>query len=345
MDIGNQIKALRQRRNVTQEAMAQHLGITPQAVSKWECNITTPDISMLPEISAYFGVTIDELFSLSDDTRMDRIQNMLWDVRYLNPADAENERQFLLEKARREPDNPDPHCMLAQLELHLAQEHKSRAREYAEEIIARAPENTYVGCMYLAEAMDGAHYDPRFNLRNELIAYYMAHIEKYPNCVDTYQWLIGQLISDHRLAEAQHYCREMSKIETGFPLTVEKIKIALACRNVEAARALWEQMGRDHPDNFTVWQWIGDFQTQIGDYKAAKESYGRSIELLKKPRYCDPVRALALCCEMDKDIAGAIAARELELVISEEEWRDTTGESVEAIRREIERLKRLMKEA
>ncbi len=342
MDIGNQIKALRQRRGITQDSMAQHFGITAQAISKWERGITTPDISMLPELSAYFGVTIDDLFSLSDETRMDRIQNMLWDIRFLNPADVENERQFLLEKAKREPGNPDPHCMLAQMELHLAQEHKTRAREYAEEIISRAPENTYVGCMYLAKAMDGTHYDPRFNLRNELIAYYMAHIEKYPNCVDTYQWLIGQLISDHRLAEAQHYCEKLSKIETGFSLTVEKIKIALAFRDFESAQAMWVQMGEDYPDNFTVWQWIGDFQTQIGDYKAAKGSYQRSIDLLKAPRYCDPVRALALCCEMDGDIAGAIEAKQLELVISEEDWHDITGESVEVIRREITRLKALL---
>ena len=69
MEIGNKIKQLRLHRGITQEAMAQHFGITPQAVSKWEREVTTPDISMLPDISAYFGVTIDELFALSDDTR------------------------------------------------------------------------------------------------------------------------------------------------------------------------------------------------------------------------------------------------------------------------------------
>ena len=85
MEIGNKIKELRLRRGITQEVMAQHFGVTSQAVSKWERGVATPDISMLPAISAYFGVTIDELFSLSDDTRMERIQNMIWDVRYLIP--------------------------------------------------------------------------------------------------------------------------------------------------------------------------------------------------------------------------------------------------------------------
>ncbi len=339
MQIGNQLKDLRVRRGITQEAMAQHFGVTPQAISKWERSVTTPDISLLPELSAYFGVTIDELFALSDETRMDRIQNMLWDVRYLDPVTVESERQFLLEKARRDPNDPDPHCMLAQLELHLAKEHQTRAREYAEEIIARYPQAPNVGFMYLSKAMDGVNYDPRFNLRNELIAIYEAHIRNYPDCVDAYPWLIAQLIADHRLTEAERYCAAMEQFETGWVLTVQKIKLALARQDVAAARVMWEQMGADHPDDFEVFQWIGDFQTQVGAYAEAKESYNRSIALLGKPRYLDPVRALALCCEMDGDYAGAIAARELELEISEQDWQTTAGESVEAVKRELTRLR------
>ncbi len=340
MEINNQIKALRIRRGVTQEAMAKHLGVTPQAVSKWERGVATPDIALLPQISAYFGVTIDELFALSDETRMDRIQNMLWDIRFLNPADVENERQFLLEKARREPGNPDIHCMLAQLELHLAQEHKAKAQEYALEIIRREPTEPYVGFMYLSRAMGGVNYDPRFNLRNELISIYQAHLAKYPDSVDCYQWLISQLIADHRLEEAKRYCAELEKYEHGYILTVQQIKIALAEQKTEIGMKMWEQMGVDYPDNFNVWQWIGDFQTQIGAYTDAKSSYKRSISLLKPPRYNDPIIALALVCEMDGDYAGAIEARRLELEISESEWNSATGESVDAIRREIMRLEK-----
>ena len=74
MEIGNQIKALRIRKGATQKQMAQHFGITEQAISKWENNASVPDIAMLPDLSAYFGVSIDELFALSDETRMERIQ-------------------------------------------------------------------------------------------------------------------------------------------------------------------------------------------------------------------------------------------------------------------------------
>lgn len=61
MNIGSQIKSMRLRRGATQEALARHLGVTAQAVSKWENGTAAPDISLLPELSAYFGVSIDEL--------------------------------------------------------------------------------------------------------------------------------------------------------------------------------------------------------------------------------------------------------------------------------------------
>ncbi len=63
MKIGENIRALRLRRGLTQEQVAQQLGVTYQAVSKWENGTNTPDIALLPEIASLFGVTIDALFS------------------------------------------------------------------------------------------------------------------------------------------------------------------------------------------------------------------------------------------------------------------------------------------
>ncbi len=60
--IGSTIKCLRKAMGVTQEKMASELGVTYQAVSKWENDITQPDIMLIPAIASYFGVTIDELF-------------------------------------------------------------------------------------------------------------------------------------------------------------------------------------------------------------------------------------------------------------------------------------------
>ena len=62
MKIGENIRALRLQKGLTQEQVAQQLGVTYQAVSKWENGTNTPDIGLLPEIAALFGVMIDALF-------------------------------------------------------------------------------------------------------------------------------------------------------------------------------------------------------------------------------------------------------------------------------------------
>ena len=48
MSIGSTIKRLRRQRNITQEQLAEYLGITSRAVSQWECDRTAPDLSQIP---------------------------------------------------------------------------------------------------------------------------------------------------------------------------------------------------------------------------------------------------------------------------------------------------------
>jgi transcriptional regulator with XRE-family HTH domain len=62
--IAQNIKKLRKQKDITQEELAGHLGISFQAISKWERGEGFPDITILPAIANYFDVTIDELFGM-----------------------------------------------------------------------------------------------------------------------------------------------------------------------------------------------------------------------------------------------------------------------------------------
>ena len=64
MNIGQKIKELRQENNLTQEELAEQLGVSPQAISRWENSATYPDITLLPIIANMFDVTIDYLFDM-----------------------------------------------------------------------------------------------------------------------------------------------------------------------------------------------------------------------------------------------------------------------------------------
>ena len=59
--LGSRIAELRRKKNMTQEELAAELGVTAQAVSKWENDLSCPDITLLPQLARLFGVTIDEL--------------------------------------------------------------------------------------------------------------------------------------------------------------------------------------------------------------------------------------------------------------------------------------------
>ena len=61
MIIGEKIKMLRTQKNITQETLANHLNVTPQAVSKWENGSAVPDISLFLPIADFFDVSTDYL--------------------------------------------------------------------------------------------------------------------------------------------------------------------------------------------------------------------------------------------------------------------------------------------
>ena len=70
INLKEKLRSLRQQKNITQEALANHLGITPQSVGKWERGEGFPDITLLPKIAFYFDVTVDELLCV-DQVRVE----------------------------------------------------------------------------------------------------------------------------------------------------------------------------------------------------------------------------------------------------------------------------------
>ena len=91
IQLADRIKEFRRRDGRTQEALANELGVTPQAVSRWEKGLCYPDMGMIPSIANVFGVSIDELFGYDNersrkvDALTERIRGM---IRENNGADV-----------------------------------------------------------------------------------------------------------------------------------------------------------------------------------------------------------------------------------------------------------------
>lgn len=101
MEIGNKIKILRKSKGITQEQLAKCLGISFQAISKWENNIALPDITMIPILADFFEVSIDDLF----DYKKEQIKNEVevicqnaYEFREKNPTIARRILEAGLEK-------------------------------------------------------------------------------------------------------------------------------------------------------------------------------------------------------------------------------------------------------
>ncbi|MGM9619016.1 MAG: helix-turn-helix domain-containing protein [Oscillospiraceae bacterium] len=338
MELGKQIKFLRLQRGITQETLADVLGVSAQAVSKWEREAALPDMQLLPALSAYFGVTIDELFALSDETRMERIQNMLYDERVLDRAVAERETAFLLEKARREPENGRPHELLAELELHLAQEHRDRAAAYAKEALTREPDRK-LAHRDLVEAMGGKLADWCAVNHRELIDWYKDFVERHPHVLRGYLWLMDQLIDDQRFDEARVYCERMAAVDGSFCTPLYRGLICWHEGNRDKAMSIWEQMCRDWPEDWMVSLSMGDAMVRAGRYEEARDYYRRALEIQEPPRYTDGADSIAQLCELQGDYSGAIAAQEEVIALLAREWSVTSGEQVDFRRREIQRLR------
>ena len=105
MNIGNKIRELRKQRGITQEQLAESIGISFQAVSKWENNIALPDITLVPVLASYFGVSMDELFdfNLKEIEHAVRIiTEKAYQYRESNPAES---RRILEEGLKKYPEN------------------------------------------------------------------------------------------------------------------------------------------------------------------------------------------------------------------------------------------------
>ena len=87
MTIGKRIALLRKEKGLTQEELANAMGVSPQAVSKWENDQTCPDITALPKLARLLGVSVDELLSGKEE---------LPAVRLLPPAERKDIKNMLL---------------------------------------------------------------------------------------------------------------------------------------------------------------------------------------------------------------------------------------------------------
>lgn len=130
MSIGSTIKKLRRDNDMTQEQLADLLGLTSAAVSGWECDRNAPDISQIPLLSHIFGVSADTLLEIDLSAQDEKIDELICEASSLDVSvhESYSQRIELLEKALKK----HPHSIRLMLELADSYSKGSAYPEYKE---------------------------------------------------------------------------------------------------------------------------------------------------------------------------------------------------------------------
>ena len=125
--IAEKIKKYRRERDLTQEALASVLGVSFQSVSKWETGDGYPDITLLPSIANYFGITVDELIGNDEISAKDDVQKNYFDV--VNKLSHDERLELALKYNKKYPRNWH---IAASLMKEISHHHRDKLGEYKE---------------------------------------------------------------------------------------------------------------------------------------------------------------------------------------------------------------------
>ena len=339
LDLGSKIKQLRLSRSMTQEQLAQRLGLTAQAISKWESGTNMPDIQILPDISIIFGVSIDELFAMTDESRMERIENMIYDVRFIPDTEFSQTERYLKDCQSKAELQGQATLLLAMLYNKRANEYHELAKPLARQALELIPGKKDAHNA-IFDAENGPYQDWNMINHHQLIDFYKQTVKNHPGDIRNYFWLLDLLIADGRTAEAREYVEAMKQVEYSYHYEMYMGQICKEECDLPGALDWWQRMTEHSPEKYQVWFEYGSILAKLGKYNEAIPYFKKAQPMRKAPRFTDCEDALSQIYLIQGDIDAAIAAQKEMLQIVREDW-TTEGECVDHILRDIQRLEAL----
>ena len=338
--IGKQIRTLRQRKGVTQEAMAEVLGVSAQAISKWENGVTTPDIELLPKLAIYFGVKIDELFQIPREEEYERIQNIIWDFAPIREEEVAGIEAFLKDALLEDPYDAEASALLSGIYNWQATRAHKKAAACAKEGLEKNPNYRSLH-VQLLEAMGGIVGDGYWDNHHEVIQYYKEFFQKHPDNQFALYTLMDNLITDHRYEEADKLLAEAREGGDKVAYLTYEGYIHLGRGDRERALGCFDKAVEQAPDDWVRWCFRGDLHCRLGRTEEAIADYWKCYKMQEKPRIVDGLLSLAQIYEQQGDAANEIKVWTMYLDNLREDYQTVSGPHVEEIRRRIAVLKKL----
>lgn len=265
------LKRFRVAKNMTQEQAAEALGVSTQTVSRWECNTTLPDVTILPKIAALYCVTIDDLYketSMAYDNYAQRLGSVF--EASLKPEDflrADMEYRKLLKSEDYTTEDLRLYGILYQEMMYVC---IKKAGEMFDRVLkngpAEDPEN------YWRTRRQKAYFLWEIGRNKENIHEFLPLVEAGSNKLDEWICLIQAYSFEEDCGTAWDWAK---KAEAKFP------------------------------ENATLHNYIGDLLRSMKRYDEAFIHWKRALEM--EPQWCDAAYSMASCYEEIGDYANAYA--------------------------------------
>ena len=337
MTLGKKIRVLRRDQGMSQQALSDKLGVTAQAVSKWENETSSPDISVLPSLASVFGVQIDDLFEYSRDKQLEKISNMIELKSNITNKEFENAESFLLREIERNPEDHESNSMLADLYCTQAFMLNKKAVHYGKAALALEP-NSKFDLNMINNSWGGKRYDWNVANHHDLIDYLKRLLKERPENTKAYFYLIDNLVDDGRIAEARQVLAE-SKIKKPDNLNeAYEIWIDENVHGFESVKDRYEALAVKYPKDWRILFNIANSFSHNEHYEQAIVYWQMAFDAMQAPRYTDFYESIAQCHIRLGNNASAIEAYKKEKALLRDEWGMSFGRDQDTLDEKIRRL-------
>ena len=322
MELGRKIKQLRFKAGLTQEQLAEKLGIGAQSVSKWENAVAMPDITALPLLAEIFGVSIDDLFDLTAEQRLNRIENRM-DVEEELPQDVFLEyEEYLKTQVADSANRKRATELLANLYWHRMYSFAKKVRHWAKDAIRMAPDEK--SCQWLLQMAEG-HVCWDWNMANHTAAieFYSELVKRHPDAWSPYLYLLDNLIADHRAEEAEQVLNRFCALNQKKPYLnlVYRAHIALARFDEAAADGIIEEMLAANPEDDGALFEAAQYYARKCNYDQAVACYEESFRRdPRRPRFQDALMGIADIWKIRGEYKRAAEVYDRIVDLLENEW-------------------------
>nr|WP_297769871.1 helix-turn-helix transcriptional regulator [uncultured Butyrivibrio sp.] len=337
MTIGAKIRVLRRDRNMSQSELAQILGVSNQAISKWEKDISQPDISLLPNIAACFGIAIDDLFEYSKDKQYEKIENTIDQASEISTREFTDMEAFLLKEIEANPENYKPLNLVANLYEACASFMERKSFVYAKRALELRP-NSKQDMTIICHALHSKIYDWDVCNHRESIDYWKSIIKAEPKNARAYLYLLDDLMDAGRLREAKETLEEAKSVNTDNLYEAYEIQIEECEHGFEAVADKYRELAKKYPNDWRIMFNVANQFSHNELYEEAITYWLKGHESMEKPRYTDFYDSTAQCYLRLGDKESAIKYYKKKKQLLKTEWGVKYGRELDNIDKIIEEL-------